>query len=102
MRLEAATSTCFDMPQDSLVSSFFYILSTHVSILQLLGRVVEAYTTDFSVWKKEYVYVEGKLKRHMQKVLPNVAALNAARNQRPTVSTSRQGKTVRFSRQSRA
>ena len=49
-------------------------------ILQLFGRILDPFMTDSSMWKKEYEYVAGKLQRHMQKWLPNVAALYAARN----------------------
>jgi hypothetical protein len=70
----------FDMPEDSLVSSFFFILDTHRLILQLFGRILEPYTTDFKAWTKEYLYVEGRLERHRQKWAPHVSALYAARN----------------------
>jgi hypothetical protein len=71
----------FDMPPDSLVSCFFFILNTHRFILHLFGRTLEPHTTDFNVWKKEYIYVAGKLERHRQKWAPHVGSLNAARTQ---------------------
>ena len=76
----------FDMPNDSLVSCFFLILGTHMMLLQLFGRILEPYMMEFNEWKKEYEYVQGKTKRHGQKWIPNVHALNAARNRKHTAS----------------
>jgi hypothetical protein len=74
----------FDMPQDNFVSCFFHILGTHCLILQMFGRTLQPYAADGDAWKekyeKEYRYVAGKIQRHIQKWLPNIAALYAARN----------------------
>jgi hypothetical protein len=79
----------FDMPQDSFVSSFFHILGTHCLVLRLFGRIVEPYAVDKDVWnekyEKEYQYVAGKVQRHIQKWLPNIAVLYAARNSGQTL-----------------
>jgi hypothetical protein len=72
----------FDMPPDTFVSSFFFILETHRIILQLFGRIFKPHTTDFSVWQKEYDYVEGKINRHIVTWGPRLKALNEARNQK--------------------
>lgn len=72
----------FDLPPDSLVSSFLFVLNTHRLILQLFGRILEPYVRDFDRWKKEYLRVEEKLQRHTQRWTPNIMALNAARKQK--------------------
>jgi hypothetical protein len=74
----------FDMPHDNFVSCFFHILGTHCLILQMFGRILGPYARDSDEWKekyeKEYKYVAGKIKRHFQKWLPNIAALYSTRN----------------------
>jgi hypothetical protein len=79
----------FDMPPDSFVSSFFHILGTHCLILRLFARIIEPYVADLNIWKekykKEYLYVAGKVQRHMQKWMPNIAALYSARNSGQTL-----------------
>ena len=82
----------FDMPGDSFVSSFFHIIGAHCMLLRLFGKIIEPYAADPATWQekyeKEYQYVAGKLQRHMQKWLPNIAALYQARNQgkRPSIA----------------
>lgn len=74
----------FDMPPDSFVSCFFHILGTHCLILSLFEKTIRPYVADPDAWKekyeKEYRYAAPKVQRHLQKWLPNIAALYAARN----------------------
>jgi hypothetical protein len=79
----------FDMPRDSFVSSFLFILHSHDAILRLFGQIMKPHTTDFDSWEKEFSYASGKLQRHTEKWMPNIRALFAARNNGQTRDAAR-------------
>ena len=75
----------FDMPHDSVIPCFFVVLGTHRLILQLFGRILQPYMSDFSLWEQEYKYLDGKLDRHMQKWAPDIIKRDAARSGGPQI-----------------
>jgi hypothetical protein len=70
----------FDMPPDSLPSAYFLILSTHLTILELLGQVFQPHMTDFAKWKTEYDNTKERVVRHMGQWKPTIQAWGIARN----------------------
>ena len=78
------TIAFFDLPNDSLQSMFFYVVNTHLKILQLFAPVIESYMDDPDPARNEYKYVSEKAGRNLAKRLPEIMALNAARNAKAT------------------
>jgi hypothetical protein len=70
----------FDMPPESFPSTYFMILGTHLTILDLFGQMFEPHLTDFPKWKADYDATKGRVGRHVAKWQPTIAAWNAARN----------------------
>ncbi|MEP7362311.1 MAG: hypothetical protein ABI972_03580 [Acidobacteriota bacterium] len=72
----------FDLEDDFLQSLFFYTLCTHLTILKLLGAVIESYMDDPAPWRKELQYADHKLDRHLRKWIPSIKALGSARKEK--------------------
>jgi hypothetical protein len=73
----------FDMPPESFPSTYFIILTTHLTILALYGEVFQPHLTDFAEWKAEYDVIKERVGRHITAWKPAIAAWNAARNKKP-------------------
>jgi hypothetical protein len=80
----AKTIAFFDLPNDSLQSMFFYVVRTHLTLLELFAPVIEQYMDDTEPSRKEFKYVSEKAGRNLDKWIPNIKALNAARNAKKT------------------
>jgi len=70
----------FDMPPKSFPSTYFMILTTHLTILDLYGQVFQPHLTDFAQWKAEYKNVKERVDRHVIAWKPTIMAWNATRN----------------------
>lgn len=57
----------FDMPKDTFVTCFLFMLETHRLILKLFAQTLRPHADDLGKWETEYSYVKGKLERHIQK-----------------------------------
>ena len=69
----------FDMPPESFPSTYFTILNTHLTILDLYARILEPHLTDFAQWKSEYDLIKERVSRHVNSWVPIVMAWNKAR-----------------------
>jgi len=72
----------FDMPPESFPSTYFTILITHLTILDLYGQILQPHLTEFSKWKAGYDAIKERVSRHVAKWRPAIMAWNAARNKK--------------------
>lgn len=77
------TVNFFDMPPESFPSTYFMILTTHLTILDLYGQMFQPHLTEFSLWKKEYDDIKERVARHVTTWAPIIMAWNRARNKKP-------------------
>lgn len=72
----------FDMPPESFPSTYFMILTTHLTILDLYGQIFQPHLTEFSQWKEEYDDIKERVGRHATTWGPIIMAWNRARNKK--------------------
>jgi hypothetical protein len=70
----------FDMPPESLPSTYFMILNTHLIILDLYGQTLQPHLTDYPQWRAEYDFIKERVGRHVATWIPTIMAWNKARN----------------------
>jgi hypothetical protein len=76
------TINFFDMPPDSFPSTYFMILNTHLTILDLYGQILQPHTTEFAKWKSDDDAIKERVGRHVAKWMPTIMAWNTARNKK--------------------
>ena len=72
----------FDMPPKSLPSTYFMILTTHLTILELYGQILQPFLTDFPQWTADYAAVKERVGRNVTSWAPTIMAWNTTRNKK--------------------
>jgi hypothetical protein len=70
----------FDLPSDTFLSTFFFVLKSHILILKMFGQILRQSMTDFAAWEKHHENVEGRIERHLLKWGAEIVSFSNARN----------------------